>query len=172
MALLTGFELLWIPTHHWNLLESFAPTGVSLLNQYLLLQQAASGSIMPQSYPSTKHSGPSQRCYSCRSTYYPWKFTILIFHSYNLQTVYQTEKDLWDLYHEYGASPRSLFAHAHQPDIHKAIVDDEIGKLSVLDLERLLRRSDAAVQNSHYVITTGPLPVSEPTSPTGLLNRC
>ena len=88
----------------------------------------------------------------------PGNTQCLCFHSRILQpSPVQKEKDLWKLYSDYGASPRSLFLHAHNPDQYEDFVKTEIGKLSLDELSRLLLNANPTTDNSHYVITTGPL---------------
>ena len=80
------------------------------------------------------------------------------FHSRHLQQdAPQSEMDLWKLYSDFGAPPRSLFQLADRPDKYEHWVKMEVQQLSSESLIRLLRDARAATEDSHCVIATGPL---------------
>jgi len=89
----------------------------------------------------------------------PGNAQCLCFYSRILQpSPIQKEKDLWKLYSDYGASPRSLFLHAHNPDQYKDFVKTEIYELLPGSLTKLLLDTSTASEASHHIITMGPLP--------------
>jgi len=75
-----------------------------------------------------------------------------------------SEKDLWSLHIKYGASFRSLTLYADEPEEYHKWVMNEINGLSPDGLAKLLKSTDAATQNSHYVISTEPLPGNRSTA--------
>jgi len=80
-------------------------------------------------------------------------------HSRTLQRLpLRKEEDLWKLYSDYGASPRSLFLFAHDPDRYREIIEDQISLLSPTSLQRLLRSPNKVTKCSNHIITTVPSP--------------
>lgn len=77
---------------------------------------------------------------------------------YLIESVPPSEKKLWYLHTTYGASLKSLFIFAGQPDMYRAVVIDEIDKLSVEGFARLLHSAGNASDNSYYLMSTGPMP--------------
>jgi len=67
------------------------------------------------------------------------------------------EEELWHLYATYGASPKSLFSYSGTPGTYDEIVTSEINQLSPNGLAELLS-TNKATDNSHLLVTTGPLP--------------
>jgi len=83
----------------------------------------------------------------------------LHFYSRTLQRLpLRKEKDLWRFYSNYGPSPRSLFLFAHNTTHYEYCLNMEIGNLSPDSLIELLQDPNAAIEDIHFVITTGPLP--------------
>ena len=68
------------------------------------------------------------------------------------------ENELSNLYHKYGASTGNLFN--FQPDSYEQVVNEEIDKLSPDDLTKLLKGIENNTIQSHYLISTGPLPTN------------
>ena len=76
----------------------------------------------------------------------------------------RSEKNLWELHLKYGASFRSLILYANDPGEYHKWVMNEINGLSPDGLARLFKSTNAATQNSHYVISTEPLPKDRSTA--------
>ena len=79
---------------------------------------------------------------------------MLTFPSRPLISTLTSEEELWYLHAMYGASLRDLFLYADRQDAYNKIVTSEINQLSPNGLTELL----SAISNSHYLVTTGPLP--------------
>jgi len=69
------------------------------------------------------------------------------------------ENELSNLYHKYGASTRDLF-NFRRPDLYEQVVNEEIDKLSSDDFTKLFKAIDNTTIQSHYLISTGPLPTN------------
>jgi hypothetical protein len=69
-----------------------------------------------------------------------------------------SETELWYLHERYGASLRDLFVFANNPRRYHERVVSEIKKLSPSGLTELLKSADGSTDDSHYVMSTGPLP--------------
>jgi len=69
-----------------------------------------------------------------------------------------SEKNLWNVYTKYGASTRNLFVYADEPSEYEDRILTVIRRLSSEGLTTLLQDADAGSENSHLVISTGPLP--------------
>ena len=64
----------------------------------------------------------------------------------------------------YGASLRNLFAFADTVDTYNEVVISKIKKLSSKKLRKLLLSADDSPDNSHYLMSAGPMP-SDRTTP-------
>ena len=69
-----------------------------------------------------------------------------------------SEERLWNLHATYGASLRNLFVYANRPDSYHKVVISEIEKLSAEKLRKLLSSADDSPDNSHYLMSTSPMP--------------
>ena len=83
-------------------------------------------------------------------------FTILTFHSRSfLGEIPHTERQLWHLHTQFGASARTLAFYGDDPDNYEATVHETINQMWV---SRLLHafRNPGSIQDAEYIITVHP----------------
>jgi len=88
----------------------------------------------------------------------PGNLWYLHFRSRSLIQPAVSEEQLWHIHVTYGAPLRNLFAFADTADIYDDMIVSEIERLSAKKLRRLLLSADYSPYNSHYLMSTGPMP--------------
>jgi hypothetical protein len=69
-----------------------------------------------------------------------------------------SEKELWRIHLDYGASLRDMVAYARNPRRYDKWVTNAISRLSPEQLIALLESAENADDNTHFLVTTGPSP--------------
>ena len=70
-----------------------------------------------------------------------------------------TSRQLWHLYHTYGASPRALSSDSREPDVYRDRVTGEVGRIRPDALRHTLQ-SPESDDSSHFIMAIEPSPRS------------
>jgi hypothetical protein len=81
-----------------------------------------------------------------------------------------TERKLWHLYNEFGASLRTLVFYTSRPDIYESNLEDEIKRIIPTDLGRIFH-NPRPNDDSHYVFAINPSPTDRTCFETTVASR-